>query len=131
MAIILSDGVTSIDLPDDLWWADRHSWTPVEQTVATSITGAAIVDIGTRLNGRPITLQGDEEHAWIYYSIVSQLKAWGDIPGKLLSLTLAGTTYDVVFRHHEKPAIDVYPIVDYNAPDTQDWFYGTLKFMEV
>jgi hypothetical protein len=131
MAITLSDGTTTVTLPDDILWVDRHSWTPVEQTVATSITGASIVDVATRVNGRPITLQSDEEHAWMPYSDISQLKVWGAEAGKELVLTIGATVFDVIFRHQEKPAIDVYPIIDYNAPDSQDWFYGTLKFTEV
>ena len=131
MAITLTNTTTTLELPDDLIWSDRHSWSPVEQNVQTSITGAMLIDVGTRLSGRPITLVADEQHAWMSYSTISQLKAWADIPGRVLTLGIDGQTFDVVFRHHEKPAIDVTPVVDYNTLDTQDWFFGTLKFMEV
>lgn len=131
MAITISDGTTTVNLPDDLFWEDQHNWSPVEQTVSTSITGAAIIDVGTRINGRGITLRSTEEYGWLPYATVSQLKTWADTPGKQLSLTLQSATFNVIFRHHDKPAIDVFGIIDYNAPDAQDWFFGVLKFTEV
>jgi hypothetical protein len=131
MAITLAYSGTTVTLPDDLLWTDRHTWSPVEQSVATSITGAGIVDIGTRINGRSITLAGSESSAWMAYTLIDQLKAWAVMPGITLVLTIAGTPYSVIFRHHDAPALDVTPVIDYNAPDAQDWFYGTLKFMEI
>lgn len=131
MTISISDGTTTISLPEDMFWSDEYSWSPIEQAVATSITGAAIVDIGVRTAGRPITLVSDEQHAWMPFSIVTQLKAWRDTAGKQLTLSLRNANFTVMFRHQEKPAVDVTAVIDYNAPDAQDWFFGTLKFMEV
>lgn len=131
MATTLTHSGTTVTLPDDMFWTDRHSWSPTEQTVSTSITGAALIDVGTRLNGRPITLVSDEGHAWITYSVIDQIKAWAAIAGCQMSLSIQGTTFSVVFRHHEKPAVDVRAVVDYNTPDAADYFFGTLKFMEI
>lgn len=131
MSISITYGSTSLTLPDDLMWSDRHSWSPVSQTVETSITGASIIDSGEKLAQRPITLAGDDSHAWIDYATVQTLKTWATIAGCQLTLNIHGATYSVVFRHHEAPALDLQPIVDYATPDTQDWFTGQLKFMEV
>lgn len=131
MTITLTADSTTVSLPDDMLWADQHGWSPVEQAVATSITGAALIDVGARQNGRGITLLSDETHAWIPYSTIAQLKAWAAVPGRQLSLSIGGNTYSVVFRHQDKPAVDVSPVVDYNAPDAADFFFGTLKFMEI
>lgn len=131
MVITLTNSATSVTLPEDLIWIDRHTWSPVEQSVTTSITGAGIIDVGTRTSGRPITLSGSETHAWMSYTVIDQLKVWAAMPGVEMTLSLAGTSFIVVFRHHEAPALDVSPVIDYNAPDAQDWFYGTLKFMEI
>lgn len=131
MAITLSKSGTTINLPDDLIWVDRDSWSPVVQNVATSITGAAIIDVQAKTNGRPITLSGDEQHAWIPYSTVLQLRALAADPGAQLSLSIGGATYSVVFRHQDAPALDVSPVVDYATPDAQDFYYGSLKFMEI
>lgn len=131
MSITLTYSGTTVTLPADTLWIDRHSWSPVEQTVSTSITGAAIVDVGTRLNGRPVTLVSDAEHAWIPYSDISQIKAWADVPGRELTLGIDGITLNVMFRHQDKPAVDVQPVIDYATPAAQDWFFGTLKFTEI
>ena len=131
MAITLSDGVVVLPLPDDLIWADQHTWSPVAQTVETSISGALLVDTGLRVSSRPITLEGGESHAWMPLATVSQLKAWAAVPDKELNLNLRGALFNVIFRHHDAPAIDVLPVIDYAAQDAQDWFFGALKFMEI
>lgn len=131
MDITISKGATTIILPGDLTWEDELSWSPVEQTVATSITGATIIDTASRTNGRPITLVGSEEHAWIPYSIISQLLAWAADPATEMTLSIGATPYAVIFRHNDKPAIDVSPIVAYSVREGSDYFYGTLKFLEI
>ena len=131
MSITLSYQSTTVDLPDDLLWTDQHSWSPIVQNVTTSISGAALVDVGAKIAQRPITLAGDEGHAWIPYATVAQLKTWAAIAGCQMTLNIRGTNYSVLFRHHDAPAVDLAPIVDYAAPDNQDWFAGQLKFMEV
>ncbi|MBK6587941.1 MAG: hypothetical protein IPG22_06460 [Acidobacteria bacterium] len=129
MAITLTYGSTVLDLPDDLLWIDRHTWSPVTQSYAPSITGGAIIDTGEKTAGRPITLAGDESHAWLTYEVVSQLKVWAAIPDCQMSLSIQGAAYPVIFRHYEPPALDLTPVVDYAAPDAADFFYGQLKFM--
>ena len=131
MTIELTYSGTTIQLPADLIWTDRDSWSPVSQSVATSITGATIIDSATRLSQRPITLEGDDEHAWVRYSTVLQLRAWASVAGREMTLSIDGTSYSVIFRHHEPPAVNLRPIVSYAAPDTDDWFTGELKFMEI
>lgn len=65
MSITLSDGATTLALHPDLYWSDEHNWFPVEQTVQRTITGALIVSVATRLAGRPVTLQPeDDRSAW-------------------------------------------------------------------
>lgn len=131
MSITLTQGATTIQLPDDILWADRYSWSPVSQTVTPSITGASIIDIGTRVAGRPITLVSDETHAWITYADTTLLKTWAATPGCEMALSIFGTTYTVIWRHHEAPALELIPIVDYSVPDAADYFFGTLKLMEI
>lgn len=129
MAISLTYGSTTVDLPEDLLWIDRHTWSPVVQNYATSLTGAALIDSGVKTAGRPITLSGDESHAWLTYSVVEQLKAWAALGECQMSLNIQGAAYPVIFRHYEPPALDLTPVVDYSAPDSADFFYGQLKFM--
>lgn len=122
------DGLT-LELPSDLQWTDRDSWSPVEQVVETSITGAALIDIAARTAGRPFTLSGNESQAWMPFSTVDRLRSWAAVAGRQMTLMLDGASYPVIFRHHDKPAIDVSPVVDYSSTDNADFFFGTLKFM--
>lgn len=131
MTISLSDGTTTLSLPDDLIWSDQHTWSPVEQRVERSISGALLIDSGLRIVGRPLTLEGSESAAWMPLATVSQLRAWAAVPDKTLNLNLRGSLFAVALRHHDAPAIDVKPVIDYAAPDAQDWFWGTLKLMEI
>lgn len=129
--ITLSDGTTTVTLPADLSWSDE-SWEPVEQTVQRSVTGALIVSTATRIKGRSITLQPlDDSSSWIARSALDQLRNWGAVPGKTLVLTLREVQYNVIFRHHDSPAVDAKPVVHYDNVVQTDWYLVTLKFTEI
>lgn len=130
MSITLAYSGTTLTLDPDLYWPDEHSWQPVEQTMQRTVTGAIVVSIGERLAGRPITLQPDENCAWMPKSLLDQLKAWAAVPGREMTLTLRGVAYQVMFRHQDG-AIEATPIVQYNDVDAADWYLITLRFMEV
>lgn len=130
--ITLSDGTTTLHLHPDLYWPDENNWHPVEQAVIRTVTGALIVSASTRVKGRPITLQPENDSsAWMSRATVEQLRNWCLVPGKQLALTLRGTTYDVIFRHHDSPALDPRPVVHWSDVQSDDWYLVTLKFMEV
>lgn len=106
MSITLTVGGTTLTLHEDLYWSDQHSWHPVEQTVERSVTGALIIQAQSRLDvGRPITLVCiDEKASWMPYATVEQLRNWAAVAGQVLTLTLRGVTYSVMFRHQEGSA---------------------------
>jgi hypothetical protein len=132
MSITISDGATTLALNSDLLWADELSWHPVEQSVERSLTGALIVDVNTKVGGRPITLQPeDESSGWMQRSTVETLRNWAAVAGKTLTLTLRGTARTVMFRHHEGAALDAAPIQHFSDVDADDWYRCTLRFMEV
>lgn len=127
----LSDGSTTLTLPDELTWSDELGWSPVVQNVTTTLTGALIIESATLQTGRPITLAGDGSAmgwAWIPYATLRQIRAWASVAGRTLTLTLRGTAYTVVFRHHDKPAVDATPLIDYTEPADDDLYVPTLKF---
>lgn len=132
MSITLSDGTTTVNLNPDLYWEDEASWQPVEQAVSRSITGALIIDVATRTGGRPITLQPeDEASAWTSRATLDQLRNWASEAGKTLTLTLRGTTRDVMFRHHDGGALTASPVIHFNDVDSADWYRCTIRLMEV
>lgn len=127
--ILLSDGSSTIELPGSLDWTDRNAWSPVAQAMTRGLTGKPIVQIAELNAGRPITLEGNEKRAWVPRAVADAVQAWADVGGKPMSLTLYGTTYPVMFRHHEVPAFTARPLLDRANPPA-DWpHYLVLKFM--
>lgn len=132
MSITLQYLTTTIDLDPDLQWIDEQEWHPVEQSIQRSVTGALIVSTAARLKGRPITLAPpDESSAWMPRFILDQLRNWAAVPGRQMTLTLRGTAYTVIFRHHDGAGIDASPVIFYNDVDTYDWYRVTLRFTEI
>lgn len=125
MSIILD----TITLPDDLIWIDEYAHTPVKQTVSTAVDGSLIVEAAAQAKGRPITLAGGEDYAWIDRATLEQLRAKQYQPGLVMTLTLRGTAYSVLFT--QPGGIEAAPVVDYNTPDDSDWYAVNLKFIEV
>lgn len=65
MAITLSGVVTGITLPQGLVWSDELTWSPVAMETTYSLTGALIFERAEKQAGRPITLTGGRNFAWI------------------------------------------------------------------
>lgn len=130
--ITLSDGTTTVELHEDLQWADEFAWRPVAQSVERSITGALLIQHGQASNaGRPITLAPDSENAaWTRRSVLLQVQAWAIEAGKTLTLVLRGVSYSVIFRQTDGP-VEANLVVPY-APadlDGNDFYSVTYRFM--
>ena len=126
--ITLTDGVATVMLPGALDWTDRF-WSPVSQSVTRGLTGKPIFQAAALVGGRPITLQGSTNRAWVPRSSIDQLQVWAGIPGQVLTLNIAGQVFSVLLRHNESPALDARPIADLaNPPPT--WPHAlTLKLI--
>lgn len=132
MSITLSDGATTLALHPDLYWSDEHNWFPVEQTAQRTITGALIVSAATRIAGRPVTLQPeDDRSAWTPRADLDQLRHWAAGAGRVLQLTLRGSTRDVMFRHQDNNAVEATPVQHLNDTQPGDWFLVTVRLMEI
>jgi hypothetical protein len=129
--MILSDGTTSINLPDDLEWTDETAYSVVEQSTEHTLTGALVVDVGARLAGRPITLTGGDD-VWVTRAVVDALRAWADTPGQTLTLTMTGyAAMSVMFRLQDGPGVEARPVL-FAAPISADDAYTiTLYLMEI
>jgi len=94
----------TVTLPDDLFWVDELSWTPVAASKEYSITGAMMVDASVMQSGRPVTLKSeDEQHSWITRAALLALQALAAIPGKEMTLSIYGVDSPVIFAPGEKP----------------------------
>ncbi|MBF0368586.1 MAG: hypothetical protein HQL52_03925 [Magnetococcales bacterium] len=125
------DGIT---LPDDLFWTDEYSaaWSPVAQTVQHTASGALEIEASQLQAGRPITLQGGVDHAWIDRQTVAALYATTEDPAKTMTLSLADSRqFTVRWRHHEQPPLEAHPIQPVDIPDDSDPYQVKLKLMEI
>ena len=122
-------------LPDDLLWSDEHSWSPTVATSAYLITGALLIQSATRLAGRPITLVGAPDMAWVTRATVEQLRLWtaeapSEATGRFLLTLVDGRAFTVAFRHTET-AIDAEPVLGFPARADTDFYRLTLRFLEL
>jgi hypothetical protein len=108
----------SVTLPPDLEWADEFAWVAQGMTAKVTLTGAEIVQSGALQAGRPITLQGGTDFAWLDYATVEALRTLASAAGATYTLTLADArTYQVRFRCEETP-VEGAPVVHRVTPDT-------------
>ena len=62
-----------IQLPDQLVWDDEFAWSPANQQITLTLTGAQFIQ-ESAASGRPISLLHTDK-AWITRAALSQLKA--------------------------------------------------------
>ena len=132
MSITLTYNGTTATLSDRLQWSDEFDWSPVEQATAYSTTGALLVDVGLKLAGQPITLEGTDTNAWISRALCSTLKAWAALPGAQFDLVLRGITHPVIFDHGKGgfSAQPIWKLLD--GEITPELFYRpTFRFLKV
>lgn len=121
-----------LTLPDELWWEDETDWTPVEQAVEYSTTGSLLIDLATKLAGRPITLVGDESTAWITRATMLALQAFAAVPGKQMTLVIHGQTFTAMFRYDDKKPVDAAPVLRITPPEAGDYYIlRAVKLMAV
>ena len=130
----LDTGV-ALPLPDDLLWSDEHAWSPAVANASYLITGSLLIQSATRKSGRPITLVGAPDMAWVTRAAVEQLRAWAAIPvggstGRFELTFTDGRVFTVAFRHQEV-AIDAEPVLGIPARSGNDFYRLTLRFLEI
>lgn len=135
MAITLTKGIDSITLPPDLIWEDELRWSPVAQSKERSITGVWLVDVQARDGGRPITLVGRENAAWLLRPDALALIQWLALPDQVFTLTRNGADFLVKFDHgvdETSNAFEVTPVVEYSDPESGDYLCNVvLRFFTV
>lgn len=122
-------------LPDDLLWTDEHSWSPTVVSTSYLITGALLVQTATRQAGRPITLVGAPDMAWVTRATVEQLRHWAalvltEASGRFLLTFSDSRTFTVAFRHSDT-ALEAEPVLGLPARADTDFYRLTLRLMEI
>ena len=70
--------LAGLQIPRGMVWSDEFGWSRVEKSLEYSLTGAALIDAGVRLAGRPITLRGEVDAGWIRRGALTALQALAD-----------------------------------------------------
>lgn len=134
MTITLTNSGTTLSLPPDLIWADELTWSAVAQSTERGIFGTLIIDAMARNGGRPITLQGDGDSAWIDRGTLRTLGAWAQTPGLRMALDVRGEIFSVIFDHgpeEETRAIAMSAVIDYSDKQDGDYYCSlVLRFIE-
>ena len=133
MSLTLTDSGTTLTLNPDLYWSDENNWSPVRQVVDPSITGVPIVQVAAMVNGRPITLEPeDDEAAWMTRADVTALRNWAAVPGKTMTLTLRGVARTVIFRHQDG-GFEARPVIQFRDGHElpADFYLCTIRLMEI
>lgn len=123
-----------IELDDELYPTDEHNWSPVVASSEYTLTGAYSTQQGTRLAGRPFTLQSQDDMGFLTRATVKLLrdecakvntKFWLDYIGDD-----SVTRVKVMFNHSQIP-IEATPLKGFISPKPDDLFLVTLRFVEV
>jgi hypothetical protein len=91
--------LAGLQIPRGMVWSDEFRWSRVEKSLEYSVTGAALIDAGVRLAGRPITLQGEVEAGWIKRGALTALQVLADsnATGEHSLVLADGRTFTVQF----------------------------------
>lgn len=127
----LTDATTgqSVSIPDGLIWTDEFEWSPVETNQSYSLTGALIIEQGTKQTGRPISLSCDDDMNWASRSVVETLRSWSSTAGRRMTLDIGGVSHPVMFASGNP--ITAKPVKNLPSFDSGDYFHLSLKLIEV
>lgn len=124
-----------VTLPQGLRWTDEFAWSDLAQSTTYTLTGSLVVEQTTRLAGRPITLIGSKDFAWITRTNLETLKILLDA-GEQMILTLHDNrTFTVLPDGPAALQVSALPIVKDSGPANPSsgaWYVlESLKLIEV
>lgn len=117
-------------LPSDLLWSDEFDWSPSISAQEYAVTGALVVDSATRLAGRPVTLEADNDRAWINRASLQALYALTTPANRVMTLSLHGVSYSVIWRPGAEP-INARPLFPLGNPQADLAYVVTLRLTEI
>jgi hypothetical protein len=120
----------TLDLPDGLDWPDEFATGTIGQSVRRRLDGGIVVYPRALAAGRSITLVAPNDQP-LTRAQAAALEALAAVVGASYTLTLRDAAFQVMFRHHDPPAIDLTPLVDYADPIDDDVVVGTIKLFTV
>lgn len=121
----------ALQIPRGMVWSDEFGWNPVEKSLEYSLTGAALIDAGVRLAGRPITLQGEADAGWIKRGGLVALQALNaaDPVGEHVLVLADGRSFTVQFA--PGLAVEGKPLARPELPAEDYPYIATVRLITV
>ncbi|WP_168377664.1 hypothetical protein [Acinetobacter cumulans] len=121
----------TVSIEDGFFWSDEFSWKTKEQSLEYAMDGTPIIQEGTKLSGRPITLvPADSGMGWASLGVVRKLQAWSVLNEQFeLQFEWAHDTrsFNVVFNHADG-ALEATPVKGIPPISLDDHMNLTLRF---
>jgi hypothetical protein len=116
---------------DGLVWQDEYTAQSVSQTRSRTLNGGQVVFYSSLTGGREITLESASDTGWLTKTQIEALKGMADSPGEIMSLTIRGTSHQVMFRHDAPPAFEAVPLFPFANPTANDYYLAKIKLVTV
>jgi hypothetical protein len=131
MAITLSDGTTTINLPAGLQWVNEFSEGRVMQATKRTLAGTVVVSSSIIASGIRIQLESGSDYAWVKKVEVDKLKVFSDQSNLQLTLVFQGGTKIVMFDHAGGKGFEATPIYPFANPNNDTYYRVKLSFFTV
>ncbi|AXQ27587.1 hypothetical protein D0B54_02375 [Solimonas sp. K1W22B-7] len=129
----MSITLNTLGLPADLVWTDRYDWTPVVQSLARTEAGVLVREESLLQKGRPITLEGGDDHGWASGELVALLHAL-QLPANAdpMLLVYHGQELQVAWRRDGAAPMSARPVRGaVSNPGAGELFVLALRFIEI
>jgi len=122
----LKGSTVTVALPDDLEWIDKYQWTNTKEKAQVTLNGSLVIQSAKQTKGRPITLKGGSDYAWLDVDTVEKLQQLADA-GENMTLTFAdGMQITVRFRY-EQGYLEISPLM----PNLDKFNNVVIRLLEV
>lgn len=122
--------LNDIELPRGMLWVDEFNWSALQKSVERGITGAQIIDVVSRIAGRPITLQAVQDQGWIRRDVLQSVLALANDPAGEYLLRLADGR-DFVVQFSGDDPVSAEPLSRPELPPDSHPYIATLRFITV
>lgn len=123
--------LSGLALPDGLLWDEAFATPKVAQVVKRTLGGRNVVYAAPLQGGMNITLRAMPDQGWLTLAQGQALQAMAELPNEVFVLTMGSSTYNVLFRNHDAPAVELSPLVPRTPAVVGDYFIGLIKLMTV
>ena len=121
----------TVTLPDDLLWSDEFDTSQVAQDRKRTITGALVIFEDTKIKGRSLKLESDDDSGWITRADLLALRSLCELEDTDCELIYRSITYKVRFDRSNGSGIKAVPVVDCSDPSNDAKYALSLSLITV